>query len=343
MIKVDTVKVSLPLKKKFVISKGQAAVKTNLITVLNNRYSGEASGSVYYGPSIEDIQDDIRKGIGFLTAKKVVDQHTLEELNELDLHPAARSALIAMTLNYISGETNRYPWEILGVGSPVGIRNSITIGIDSPEQVKSEIAHTEHPIIKLKLGSPHDAEIILLLKEVGGKEIRVDANGAWTLEQAEEMIHGLAMSGVRVIEQPTGPENVREWPHLKGKNEDIELLIDEGLCTVDDYHSFSEYVDGVNIKMVKSGGVIEAIKIATKAREEKKKVMLGCMVESSVGIAQSIYMSSLGDYYDLDGPQLLDEDIASGISYDKDSIAVDREIIGGPKLKREIVEKYIQE
>jgi L-Ala-D/L-Glu epimerase len=343
MIKVDTVKVSLPLKKKFVISKGQATVKTNLITVLNNRYSGEASGSVYYGPSIDEIQSDINRGIEFLSGKKVVDQHTLEEINEFDLHPAARSALIAMTLNYISGETNRYPWEILGIGSPVGIRNSITISIDTPEQVKTEIEQSEYPIIKLKLGSEHDAEIVLLLKDVGGKEIRVDANGAWTLEQAEEMIHGLAMSGVKVIEQPTAPENVKEWPHLKGKNEDIELIIDEGLATVDDYISFAEYVDGVNIKMVKSGGIIEAIRIATRARQDKKKVMLGCMVESSVGIAQSIYMSSLGDYYDLDGPQLLDEDIASGISYDKDSIAVDREIIGGPKLKRDIVEKYIQD
>ena len=71
--------------------------------------------------------------------------------------------------------------------------------------------------------------------------------------------------------------------------------------------------------------------------------MLGCMVESSVGIAQSIYMSSLADYYDLDGPQLLETDIASGIKYDRETIEVDREIIGGPKLKRDVVEKYIQE
>ncbi|MCB2201868.1 hypothetical protein KQH51_03635 [bacterium] len=343
MIKVDTVKVSLPLKKKFVVSKGQAEVKTNLITVLNNRYSGEASGSVYYGPSIEDIQGDIDRGIAFLSKKKVVDQHTLEEINELDLHPAARSALIAMTLNFISGETNRYPWEILGVGTPVGIRNSVTISINDPDQVRAEIENTEQPIIKLKLGSPHDAEVILMLKDFTNKEVRVDANGAWTLEQAEEMIHGLSVSGVKVIEQPTTPEHIKDWPHLKGKSEGIELIIDEGLATVSDYESFAEYVDGVNIKMVKSGGVIEAIKVARRAREDKKKVMLGCMVESSVGIAQSIYMSSLGDYYDLDGPQLLTEDIASGISYDKDSIAVDREIIGGPKLKRDIVEKYIQE
>ncbi|MBD3403438.1 hypothetical protein GF420_11120 [candidate division GN15 bacterium] len=343
MIKVDTVKVSLPLKKKFVISRGEASVKHNLLTVLNNRYSGEAAGSVYYGPSMEEIQADIERGITFLSDKKEIDQHTLEELNELEIHPAAKSALIAMTLNFISGETNRYPWEILGIGSPVGIKNSVTISIDSPEKVKEAIANSELPIIKLKLGSDYDPEIILSLKDISDKEIRVDANGAWSCERAEEMIHALSLSGVRVIEQPTDIVSVKEWPHLKAKNEDIELILDEGVATLDDYNSFAEYVDGVNIKMVKSGGIIEAIRIASKARQDGKKVMLGCMVESSVGIAQSVYMSSLGDYYDLDGPQLLDEDIASGISYDRESIAVDREIIGGPKLKRDVIEKYIED
>jgi hypothetical protein len=72
-------------------------------------------------------------------------------------------------------------------------------------------------------------------------------------------------------------------------------------------------------------------------------VMLGCMVESSVGIAQSVYMSSLADYYDLDSPQLLEVDIAQGIIYNRETIQVDREIIGGPALKRDVVEKYIRD
>jgi L-alanine-DL-glutamate epimerase-like enolase superfamily enzyme len=95
--------------------------------------------------------------------------------------------------------------------------------------------------------------------------------------------------------------------------------------------------------MEKSGGIIEASRLARKAREDGKKVMLGCMVESSIGIAQSVYMSSLADYHDLDAPQLLETDIAQGIIYDKDTIHVDREIIGGPALKRDIIEKFIRD
>jgi L-alanine-DL-glutamate epimerase-like enolase superfamily enzyme len=157
------------------------------------------------------------------------------------------------------------------------------------------------------------------------------------------MIFHLARAGVTVIEQPTDISSVNEWPHLKGNNEQVELVLDEGVAVLQDYEEHKDNIDGVNIKMEKSGGILEAVKIARQARDDKNKVMLGCMVGSSVGIAQSIYMSSLADYHDLDGPQLLEDDIASGIKYERESIRVDREIIGGPKLKRDVIEKYIQE
>jgi L-alanine-DL-glutamate epimerase-like enolase superfamily enzyme len=343
MIHVDTVKVTLPLKRKFVISQGSAEVKTNVLVVMNNRYSGEASGSVYYGPSLEIIQSELKRGIDFLSRQETIDETTLELLNTLPIAPIARSALIGMILNYVSGEQNKYPWEVLGIGAPIGIRSSITIGIDSPESVLAQIKESPFPIVKVKLGSDYDPEIILGLEQVKDKEIRIDANGAWSLEKAEEMIHHLARNGIVVIEQPTTAEHVKEWPYLKKQLENVYLIIDEGLATYQDYEAVSEFVDGINIKMEKTGGVVEASRIARRAREDKKKVMLGCMVESSIGIAQSLYMSSLADYHDLDGPQLIDEDIASGIHYLKETIEVDREIIGGPKLKREIIEKYIQD
>ena len=190
----------------------------------------------------------------------------------------------------------------------------------------------------------NDDDIAVLdgLAKIKGKEIRIDANGGWPPAKAEEMIVHLSRQGVRIIEQPTDLKYIKDWKHLKGKNENVELFVDEGLQVLKDYNEIAQYVDGVNIKMEKCGGIIEGMKIARQARAEKKKVMLGCMVESSVGISQSVYMSSLADYFDLDGPQLLENDIAEGIRYDKESIEVDAEIIGGPKLKRDVIEKYIQ-
>ncbi|MFZ1684756.1 MAG: enolase C-terminal domain-like protein [Candidatus Zixiibacteriota bacterium] len=342
MMNIDTCKVSLPLKKKFVVSKGEAQIKTNLLTILNNRYSGEAAGSVHYGPSVEAMEAEIIKGIKLLKKSGTITAQTLNEINSYNIHPVARSAIMGMVLNFLSGESQRYPWEILEIPKPVGIKSSFTISIDTPAEMIKAINESPFPIIKVKMGNEDDVQLVDAFKAIKGKEIRVDANGGWSPAKAEEMIYFLSRNGIKIIEQPTDADHVGDWPHVKGKAVEVELILDEGLNTLEDYARYAESIDGVNIKMEKCGGIIEGIKIAQAAQEEKKKVMLGCMVESSVGIAQSVYMSSLADYCDLDGPQLLENDIASGIMYQKELIEVDREIIGGPKLKRDLVDKYTQ-
>lgn len=343
MISVETIKVSLPLKAKFAIAGGEAKEKINLIAILNNRYSGEAATSIKYGPTLAEVESDLRRGIAHLKRRKQLDLDALEAIGKYRIHPVARSALSGMVLNYLSGESKRYPWELLSIGAPVGIKNSITISLAEPKQVIEAVRESDFPIIKIKMGGERDAELIPMLEGVTDKEIRIDANGGWSCEQAEEMIHHLAQIGIRVIEQPTDGAHIADWAHLKGKHEEVELIVDEGLNSMADYERLAPYCDGVNIKMEKSGGIIEASRIARRARQEKKKVMLGCMVESSVGIAQSVYMSSLADYHDLDSPQLLETDIAQGIIYDRETIHVDREIIGGPALRRDIIEKYIRD
>ena len=343
MIHIDAVKIAMPLKRKFVVSKGEASIKTNLLAIINNRYSGEASGSVHYGPSIEDIQAEFQKGVELLSGLEEISMSTLKEINQSDVHPAAKAALVGAVLHYLSGESHRYPWEILELGSPVGIRSSVTVSIGSPEEMIKAINSSEYPIIKIKMGHEEDVMILDGLKQVKGRELRVDANGAWSCAKAEEMIYHLASKGIKIIEQPTDAKFVAEWPHLKGNTEGVELIMDEGLNSSDDLEHCMNFIDGINIKMEKCGGILEAVRLADKAHENKKKVMLGCMVESSVGIAQSVYLSSRADYFDLDGPLLLENDIARGITYDRESINVDREIIGGPKLCRDVVERYIAE
>jgi len=343
MFQLDAVRLSLPLKRKFAVSKGETEVKTNLLTILNNRYIGEAAGSVHYGPTVEEIEADIRRGLEFLKNAKEINLAVIEEVSRLDVNPTARSALVGMLLNYVSGETRRYPWEVLSLGTPVGVKSSMTISVDKPSEMIRALKTCEYPIVKIKMGHEEDLMILDALDQLEGKEIRIDVNGSWSCAKAEEMISHLSRKGVKIIEQPTEIEFVQEWRHLKGKSSEVELIMDEGLNTLKDYEKYAEHIDGVNIKMEKSGGILNGVRLAQKAREDDKKVMLGCMVESSVGIAQSLYMSSQADYFDLDGPLLLKDDIAHGIRYDRESIEVDREIIGGPKLKRDVVEKYISE
>jgi len=342
-MQLDTVKVTLPLKKKFAISKGVADVKSVFLTILNNRYNGEASGSVYLGPTDEEIETDIKKGLELLSDLEKPELETLEQIGKFNIQPITRSALSAMILNYLSGESKRYPWEVLSLGSPVGVKSSFTISIDKPADMIETIKQCPYPIIKIKMGNEEDIMLLDVLDKIQDKEIRIDANGAWSCAKAEEMITHLSRIGVKIIEQPTSFDFIDEWPQLKGKIKNVELIVDEGLNNMKDYLNVGGYVDGINIKMEKCGGILEGLKLAQKAHEDKKKVMLGCMVVTSVGIAQSVYMSSQADYFDLDGPLLLEKDIANGIHYERESIKVDREIIGGPKLRRDVVEKYIDE
>ncbi|MCX6827163.1 MAG: hypothetical protein NTV06_07865, partial [candidate division Zixibacteria bacterium] len=260
----------------------------------------------------------------------------LSELNLLDINSISKSALVTAGLHFLSGSMSKYPWEILKLQGPAPIVTSYTVSIDETGKMLEEIGKAEYPIIKIKMGFEDDEALIPELKKVSGKSLRVDANGGWTLEKAERMIHLLAQIGVTIIEQPTDVDYVGEWKYLKGK-EKVELIIDEGLNNSNDYYRLADYVDGINIKMAKAGGIIEAKKIAQAARRNKLKVMLGCMLESSIGIAPAVYLSSLADYFDLDGPLLLEEDTAVGINYNVEKIVVNDDIIGGPKLKREFL------
>ena len=153
MIRVETIKVALPLKKKFAIAGGEASEKTNLITILNNRYSGEAAASVKYGPELKELEADLRKGITLLRQIKKLDLAALDEIGHFDISPTARSALSGMVLNYLSGESGRYPWEVVSLGRPVGIKNSITISIEDPQKVIEAIKTCFGPVLPPEPGT----------------------------------------------------------------------------------------------------------------------------------------------------------------------------------------------
>lgn len=323
------------MKKRFQISTGSALIKRNVFLKLNNRAYGEAACSIYYGPSENEIMADVDKGIEHLQHLKL-SVTTLEELNELEINSISKAALTTVLLHYLSASENKYPWQILELDEPPQIITSFTIGIDKIESMTEEIMKSPFAMIKIKMGFDGDENLIPELKKISGKVFRVDANGGWNLDKAEKMINMLDKIGVEIIEQPTKVDNIKNWKYLKGRAR-ASLIIDEGLNSLLDYACYADYVDGINIKMSKSGGVIEGMALALQARKDKLKVMLGCMLESSIGISPAVYLSSLADYFDLDGPLLLENDPAIGLKYDVDNIIVDSNIIGGPKLRDEII------
>jgi hypothetical protein len=328
------------LKRPFRVAYASAESKVNHFVAIDDSFFGEASGSVHYGPKETEVVSDLEKGCLLLESDEFKAVDNLAGLRDFGLNRVSLAALTGALVHKISSENLIYPWQLFKIDEPREIRTSFTVGIDNPQVMHDEIMTARYPIIKVKLGFDGDEELVQELKDIRGKVFRIDANGGWLPDKAEKMIYLLRDIDVELLEQPTGPEFIKEWKHIKG-NSRIPLVVDEGLYGLEDYFNFSDYIDGVNIKMAKSGGIIEAIRIAGQAKKDRLIVMLGCMLESSIGISQSIYMSSLADYFDLDGPLLLNEDVATGIVFNLEKISVDENIIGGPKLKKEFLDGRI--
>lgn len=325
--------IELQLKRPFRVAYGSAESKTNYFISIENRSLGEASGSVHYGPKEDEIKKDLEIGRDFLESKNELSINDLYDVNSLDINRVSKASLLGAVLHYLSYKNNVFPWQLLELEEPSVIRTSFTVSIDNPDQMYDEISQSPYPVIKIKMGFDGDEILFDKLGEISGKSFRIDANGGWSPDKAEKMIFYAARHDIKIIEQPTGADFVRDWKYIKGRSE-VHLLLDEGLNTINDYFRYCDDIDGINIKMAKAGGIIEAIKLARQAGKDRKKVMLGCMLESSVSIASSVYISSLADLFDLDGPLLLKDDIAKGIKYSLDEISVDDDIIGGPKMKK---------
>jgi len=324
------------LKKDFTVSGGSAESKRNSFISIDNKNFGEASGSVFYGPDENQITADINTGVATLSSIEKPTAVDLFDLNGMSINSVSKSGLIAALLHKISSDNNQFPWDIVKLPEPSKINTSVTVCISDPDTMLNEIKQSPYPIIKIKLGFDGDNKVVEELPRFSGKQFRIDANGGWSVEKAEKMIYYLDKFGIELIEQPTSIEYINDWKHIKGSAKTL-LIVDEGLNELNDYYKFADYVDGVNVKISKSGGIITAKDICRQARKDKLKVMLGCMVESSIGISQAVYLSSMADYFDLDGPILLKNDISSDIEYNMENILLGSNIIGGPKIEKEFI------
>lgn len=191
---------------------------------------------------------------------------------------------------------------------------SFTIGIDDPERVVERVRKAvSYPILKIKLGSPQDEQTLAMIRKTApDKRIRVDANMAWSASEALDKLPKMVAHGVEFVEQPVPRDD------LAG----LRLLHEAGICPIfadescvrpADVVALQGCVDGINIKLSKCGGIREAMKMIHLARGFDMKIMLGCMIESSLGIAAAAQLAPLVDYLDLDGHLLLSEDPFTGL------------------------------
>lgn len=275
---------------------------------------GEAAPSEHYG----EYRETVLATLALLTNELGQDPFAFEDIfnhinHVIRLNPAAKAA-IDMALYDLVGKLLNVPvYKLLGLSAVNTPLTSFTIGIDTPENMaKKALAAREYPILKIKVGTPNDVANLKAIREVSKAVIRVDANTAWTPKEAVREIHKLAEFNIEFVEQPVAPH---DWAGLKYVREHVPLPIitDESSITVEDIPRLADCTDGINIKLMKCGGLYHALKMIHVARAHNLKVMIGCMIESSLAITAAAHLTPLIDYADLDGHLLINDDPFTGV------------------------------
>jgi L-alanine-DL-glutamate epimerase-like enolase superfamily enzyme len=214
-----------------------------------------------------------------------------------------------MALHDLAGQRMGVPlYEVLGLDPRAAPETSFTIGLAEPDLIVQKVREAAaYPILKVKMGSDDDREVLTAVRDTTMSRIRVDANEGWTPEGALDRLEWLARLGVELVEQPLPADRIDETRELRRRSP-LPFYADESVHRASDIPRLAGAFDGINIKLMKCGGLAEALRMIAVARALGMKVMLGCMIESSLAITAAAHISPLVDTADLDGNLLIDND-----------------------------------
>jgi L-alanine-DL-glutamate epimerase-like enolase superfamily enzyme len=280
---------------------------------------GEAAPTARYKESVKTVEAFLKKvdPRGFSFGDVDGSMKYLDTLSRHDM--SAKCALNLALLDGAAKKTKKPVYDLLGLGFRENQHvTSFTVGIDKPEVIRVKVQQAEqYPVLKMKLGVAEDKANLAALREVAPtKPVRVDANEGWkTKEEALEKIEWLATDGhIQYIEQPL-PANApaKDWIWLKQRSP-LPIFGDESYHSAKDIAHAAECFHGVNVKLVKTGGVSAAFEALQAARKAGLKTMLGCMIETSILISAGAQLAELCDYLDLDGNILITNDPYLGVA-----------------------------
>jgi L-Ala-D/L-Glu epimerase len=285
---------------------------------------GEAAATPYYGETAETVVALLPRLEPVLADAAAGDPTALERVERaigraIGRNPAARCAVSA-ALHDLMGKRLGVPvWRLWGLDPAAAPRSTFTIGIDEPEVMRQRVREAAgYPLLKIKVGTPRDEEILRLVREEAPDVVlRVDANTAWTARQALAAMPMLAEFGVELVEQPLPAGDLEGLRFLRERSP-LPIVADESCETAGDVARLVGAVDGINIKLAKCGSLREAVRMVHVARAHGMSVMLGCMVESTLGIAAAVQVAPLVDLLDIDGAALLADDPFAGPGLEPD-------------------------
>ncbi|HUG40386.1 MAG TPA: dipeptide epimerase [Longimicrobiales bacterium] len=301
---------------------GRRNVRVRLVADDGGEGIGEAAPNAFYGETAETVAAVIPRLAALL--EKEQDPFALERIEgsletAVRRNPAARSAISAALHDLVGRRLGQPVWRLWGLDPAAAPLSSYTLGMAGPEETREKArAAAGRPVLKVKVGRPDDeARLRAIREEAPDALLYVDANTAWTAKEALRRMPMLEELGVAFVEQPLHPRD-REGLRLLRRRARLPIVADESCETAADIPPLLGAVDGINIKLAKAGSLREARRMAEVARAHGLIVMLGCMVESTLGIAAAVQLAPLMDYLDLDGALLLANDPFRGPGMNED-------------------------
>jgi len=308
----------LHLKHVFTLASGSRRTTPVMLTEIefdNIIGYGEASMPPYLGESHETANSFLKK----VDLTQFDSPYLLEEILEYveNLAPGnyAAKASVDIALHDLVGKLMKQPWyRLWGLNPDRTPNTSFTIGIDKPEVVKEKVREAApYRILKVKLGQGNDKEMIGSVRSETDKPLCVDVNQGWTdRNMALDMAFWLQEQGVVFVEQPMDKTAVDDIAWLT-QNSPLPIIADESIQTIADFKSVQGAYSGINIKLMKCGGMRAAFAMINMARALDMKVMIGCMTATSCAVTAAAQLSPMVDWADLDGNLLIDNDLFEGI------------------------------
>lgn len=307
----------LKLKHTFTISRESHNTQSTLIVELNEGdFSGygEATSNPYYGITVQKMTDDLLRIKHLIEADsdKTPEVFWDEMYKHLKHNMFALCALDLAYNDLYARKKRQRLFELWNYKTDKNPLTDYTIGIDTIDKMVAKMKELPWPIYKIKLGTKEDIAIVEELRKHTDAIFRIDANCGWTIDETIKNAKALKALGVEFLEQPLKAD---DWDAHKEvfKKSVLPIIADESCQIEADIDKCHNHFHGVNVKLVKCGGLTSARRMLTKAKSLGMKTMVGCMTESSVGISAIAHLLPLLDYVDMDGPLLLSEDIAQGV------------------------------
>jgi L-Ala-D/L-Glu epimerase len=316
-----------PIAGRFTISRGAKTEATVILVTLSTDGAigwGESVPYGRYGETPESVKAQLESVCAVLATSdlRTVDVRTVLPAG------AARNALDTALLDWRAKRTGTTVVQMLGLSVPPPVITAYTLSLGAPAEMRTAaINAAQRPLLKIKLGTPDDMDRLKAVRDgAPDSTLIVDANEGWTIATLEKLLPALAAEKVALIEQPL-PAN--QDHALAGLSSPIPLCADESMHAAKDVAALADRYQAVNIKLDKTGGLTEALDAVRAAQAAKLKIMIGCMVGSSLAMAPAMLLTPFADFVDLDGPLLLATDRDPRLRYEGSTVFAPEPLLWG--------------